>query len=137
MDAIEAAQMIDAIKDSINSYPSQFHIEVHVIGQRVVSHGGTGVQITAVGGGPGSNTIGQQVSLNGTQIEIARQQGQQAMNAQMAALVNVLTELSGQLKSKRPDKTIIQRLCAQLKEAWVPNVITSVVASIITKTIGC
>jgi len=137
MDTTLAAQLIDVIRESLVNNPNQFNIVVNVTGQRVISQGGIGLQITTTGGGPGSTTIGQQVSLNGTQIEIARQQGQQAMNAQMAALVNVLTELSGQLKSKRPDKTIIQRLYAQLKGAWVPNVITSVVASIIAKTIGC
>jgi hypothetical protein len=137
MDTTLAAQLIDVIRESLVSYPSQFNIEVNVIGQRVTSHGGTGLQITATGGGPGSTTIGQQVSLDSTQIEIAQRHGQQAMNAQMAALVNVLTNLSGQLASNQPDKTIIQHLYAQLKGSWVPNVITSVVASIIAKMIGC
>lgn len=136
MDRTDACQLVEAIRDSVDSEPSQFQIAVNVTGQKIVSHGGTGVQITATGGGPGSTTIGQKVSVEGAQIEIARQKGTAAMQQQMHALVNALDELAQELKSEEPDKTIIARIYESLEHSWVPGVITSVVGCAVAKWIG-
>jgi hypothetical protein len=65
MTNIEAAELIETMIASIKTNPAQFNISVSVIGQSVVSHGGIGMKVTAVGGGPGSTTIGNQVSMGG------------------------------------------------------------------------
>jgi len=136
MDRTYACQLVEAIRDSIVAEPSQFHIAVEVTGQKNVSHGGTALQITATGGAAGSTTLGQKVSVDGAQIEITRQKGTAAMQQQMKALVNALDELAQELKSNKPDKTIIARICERLKQSWVPGVITSVVSCAVAKWVG-
>ena len=76
------------------------------------------------------------MSLNGSQIEIARQQGQEAMGAQMRALLGVLAGLSRELRSKKPDKSKVKQLYEHMKGSWVPGVIISVVRSVIAKALG-
>jgi len=136
MDRTHAAQLVEAIRDSIIAEPNQFHIAVNITGQKIVSHGGTGLQITTTGGVAGSTTIGQKVSVDGAQIEITRQKGTAAIQQQMQALANALDELAEQLKSQEPDKTIITRIYESLKQSWVPGVITSVVSCAVAKWIG-
>ncbi len=136
MDSIEAANIIETIIASIKDNPSQFHINVNVTGQRVTSHGGTGLSISATGGGAGSTTIGQVVTADGSQIQIAQQKGIRAMNDQLDALINTLSEIAQQLKSATPDKELLSRLHTSLKDTWVPGVIVTVVGSILTKALG-
>ena len=67
----EAVTIIKTIIDSIEKEPAQFHIDVRVIGLQISSSGGIGQQIIAAGGGPGSTTVGQSVSMGGAQIQFA------------------------------------------------------------------
>ena len=136
MDRGEAQQILEAIKNSIVSDPGQFNIEVNVTGQKIVSHGGTGLHIQATGGGPGSTTIGQQLSLDGSHIEIGRQRGLAAMKQQFQALVDALDIIIEQLKIETPDKRIASRAFASLKDTWVPGIITSVLGYVLSKVIG-
>ena len=136
MNTAEAADLVDEIRSSIRGNPSQFHIQINVTGQSVVSHGGTALRVSATGGAAGSTTIGQQVLVGGSPVVIAQQRGQQAMDAQMQALQEVLSALSAQLRASQPDKSVVKDLYEQLKDTWVPGVITSVVGSVVAKTIG-
>jgi hypothetical protein len=133
MDTKEGIEIIKGIIQSIQDNPSQFHIDVKVIGQQISSYGGTGLIITATGGGPGSTTIGQNVSVNGSQIKIAQQRGNQAIQQQFEALIRVLQEISQQLESSSPDKSKIQCLYQSIKNTWVPGIITSVVGSVLSQ----
>ena len=136
MNTTEAAELIEGIIDSIKSDPSQFHLSINVTGQQVTSYGGTGMHISVTGGGAGSTTIGNKVSLSGASVEIAHQQGVQAINEQMNALFRTLTEISQQLRSQSPDKSLIQRLVGSLKNTWVPGVIVGMVGNAVSKAIG-
>ena len=79
MESREAADIVQAISDSLRSDPEQFHISIKVVGQQITSHGGTGLKITATGAGPESTTVGQIVSMDGTHIEISPDKAHQAM----------------------------------------------------------
>ena len=138
MDSVEAGRLVEVIRDSIIQDPGQFNISVNVTGQKVVGGGGgTALSITATGGAPGSTTIGQKLSVSGGQIEIARQQGIAAMNQQLQALVDELGGIAGQLKSDKPDRGLIANLYQNIKNgSWVPGVITSVIGSILTASLG-
>jgi hypothetical protein len=136
MDRLEACRLIEAIRDSVVNAPSQFHFTVNVTGQKIESHGGTGLKITAMGGGPGSTTIGQKLSLDVPHIEIAQQKGNAAIHQQMQNLVDDLSELAEQLKTVEPDKRIISSVYEKLKQQWIPDVITSVVGCAVAKWIG-
>jgi len=136
MEINEAITIIESVTQSLKDNQSQFHITVNVTGQKITSHGGTGLSITATGGGMGSTTIGQMVSVDGSQIEISQNRGKQAMNEQFNALFITLTQIIDQLKAESPDRGIISRLYESLKNTWVPGVIASVVGSVLTSAIG-
>jgi len=59
MDAIEATDVIEPMTHALVENPSQFHINVSIVGKQVTSHRGIGLSVTATGGGSGSSTIGQ------------------------------------------------------------------------------
>ena len=136
MEINEAITILESITQSLKDNPSQFHITVNLTGQKITSHGGTGLSITATGGGIGSTTIGQKVSLDGSQIEISQNRGKQAMDEQFNALLKTLTQIIDQLKTTSPDRGIISQLYESLKNTWVPGVIVSVVGSVLTSAIG-
>ena len=136
MEIKEAITILESLTQSLRDNPSQFHIMVNVTGQKITSHGGTGLSITATGGGIGSTTIGQVVSSDGSQIEISQKHGQQAMNDQFNVLLQTLTQIIDQLKEPSPDKGVISQLFESLKNTWVPGVIISVVGSVLTSAIG-
>ena len=137
MDAIEAADVIEAISNSLRSNPGQFRISINVTGQRITSLGGTALSISARGGGPGSTTIGQSLSVGAVgDIEIAQERGAHAFNEQYNVLVASLAELSQQLRSVSPDRSRVRQLLESLKGTWVPGVITSIVATVISKALG-
>ena len=136
MNAKEAADVIRGIAKSIVDNPSQFHISVNVVGQQVTSHGGIGLSISAVGGGLGSTTVGQSVSMGGAQVTIAQERGVQAIEQQFQALLDSLSAIATQLESNSPDRGAINRIYRSLVDTWVPGVITSVVGNVLSKAIG-
>jgi hypothetical protein len=138
MKASEAAELIDMIARSIQENPSQFHFEINVIGtQATAIGGGTGLSVQAHGGEPGSTTIGYQSTISGANIEIARKAANGAIRQEMSALVQTLNNLASELRSSSPDKGRINKIWDSLKQSWIPNVITSVIGSIIAKiTLG-
>ena len=136
MDKKDATELIEAIIDSIEREPGQFHIHISVTGQKISSSGGIGAIISATGGGPGSTTIGQSVSMNGAQIEFQRLSAIQGIEEQKKALVNALSNISVELNHPTPDKSKITNILNSLKETWVPPLIVSIVTQLVTKSIG-
>ena len=137
MNAKEAAEIIDSMIESIRTYPNQFQIEVNVTGQSISSvGGGIGAIISATGGEPGSTTIGQKISMNGGQINIAQKAGIGAMNQQMRTLIDALSAISQELKSQNPDKAKISKIHQSLKNTWVPQLIISMLSLIFAKAIS-
>jgi hypothetical protein len=136
MNTTEAAELIEVIIGAITSNPSQFHLSINVTGQQVTSHGGTGLHVSVTGGGIGSTTIGNQVSMSDASVQISQQQGIQAVNEQMNALLNTLREIASQLRSQSPNKSLVQQLVNSLKSSWVPGVIVGVVGNAVSKALG-
>jgi len=137
MNKKEAAEIIDSMIKSIRTNPNQFQIEINVTGQSVSNvSGGIGLSVSATGGGPGSTTIGQKVSVDGSQIRIAQKAGNDAMKLQMQTLIDSLSAMSNEVKSHKPDKEKISKIYQSLKNTWVPSLITSVLASILTQGLG-
>lgn len=137
MNEKEASEIIDSIIDSIKNNPNQFKIEINVTGQSISNvSGGIGLSVSATGGGPGSTTIGQKISMNGMQIRIAQKAGVDAMNQQMQTLIDSLSAISNELTSRKPDIKKISKIYQSLKNTWVPSLITSMLGSILAKSIG-
>lgn len=136
MHTSDAADLIDTIIASIKNDPAQFHLEINVIGQQVTSYGGTGMNVSVTGGGPGSFTVGNQVSMSGAKVDIASKQGIHGFEQQRNQLLQALGEISRQLRSTTPDKSIIECILSSLKNTWVPGVIIGVVGNAVSKAIG-
>jgi len=136
MTSREAAEIIRSMGAALIADPSQFHISVNVVGQQVTSYGGTGLQVTAVGGGPGSTTVGQVVSVDGAQVTINQQRGAQAVDQQLRALINSLNTIASELESPAPNRGTIERIYQSLLHTWVPGVITSVIGNLLCRVAG-
>lgn len=136
MHSSDAADLIDEIIASIKTDPAQFHLEIYVIGQQVTSNGGTGMNVSVTGGGPGSIAVGNQVSMSGANIDISRKQGFDGFDQQRNRLLQALAEISYQLRSGAPDKSVIQSILKSFNNTWVPGVIIGVVGNAVSKVIG-
>lgn len=138
MEIHEAAEIIEAIARSVKENPSQFHFELNITGTRATAiGGGTGLSVQAIGGGPGSKTIGFQSTISSPDIEIAQKTANTATQKEMLALAEALNNLASELRLTTPNKKRITEILDSLKQSWVPNTITSIVANIITKiTLG-
>ena len=136
MNKTEAAALIEAIINSIEQEPGQFHIEVNITGQKISSSGGIGAIISATGGESGSTTIGQSITAGGSQIEFARKAATQQMQQQTIALVTSLKDIVAELSHRSPDKSRIRCLLDSLRETWVPPLIVSLVAKAVASSIG-
>lgn len=134
MEIYEAAELVETIAKSIAENPSQFHFEINIAGTRATAiGGGIGLSVQAVGGGPGSKTIGFQSNISGGNVKIAQKTANAAIGQEMSRLVEALSNLASELRSTTPNKKCIDAILDFLKQSWVPNAITSIVASIITK----
>jgi len=94
--ADEAADLIDAIADSIEANPSQFHFSLTVVGTRATASGpgSTGIVATAIGGEAGSSAIGFQSSVSSGDVEIAAGTANAAATQEMREVVAILRELA-------------------------------------------
>jgi hypothetical protein len=136
MHAKEAAEIAQIIAESLKSDPAQFHISVRLIGQQITSHGGTGLTITATGGASGSRTIGQQISMQGGHIEVARGQVDQAMRDQITSLAHSIEGIAAELRSDIPDKPKIKQALDSLTGTWMPGLIIGILSNAVSASIG-
>ena len=133
----DAAIIIDSMIQALKTDPGQFDIIVNITGQSFsASGGGIGAQITAIGGEAGSTTIGNQASINRGQIEITQRRVDAAMNEKMDALIQSLTSISDELKSSKTDYTRIESILSSIKGTWVPSIISSIIGSLLSQTMG-
>jgi len=124
--------MISSIKES----PDQFKISVKVAGQSIVSHGGIGQVVTATGGGAGSTTIGQKISVSSGDVTIANEKAFRALDEQFQALIGALEEIKTALSEESPDKSLITQIYQSLKNTWVPGLIISVLGNALSLSVG-
>ena len=136
MDTRDAADIIDGIVKSLTDNPNQFQYRIDVIGQSVVSNGGTGYIVNTMGGGPGSTTIGNQVTMSDASIKVSQMRASEYVSQEVSQLLLDLSRISAQLRSPTPDKSAIQRLFESLKKSWLPGVIVGVVSTAVSKSIG-
>ncbi|QJC78914.1 hypothetical protein [Pseudomonas umsongensis] len=136
MDSKEGAAIIDALAESIRSNPGQFVIQLKVVGQSFVTNGGIGAVISATGGAAGSTTIGNQVRVDGSSVDIAQGVADKAVVAQMNGLAEGLAEISRQLTSANPNKGLVAEILDSFKNSWVPTAITAVVSTVTTGLLG-
>ena len=131
--------VINAIDEAIatlSENPNQFSFSINVTGTSITSHGGTGLNVTATGGGPGSNTIGFQSSVAGSQIQIAQNAVDQHLQAEADKAIKVLQELRDTLHNQEYDKDKAKTLLQKLKETYLPSVVSSIIAKLVMSYMG-
>jgi hypothetical protein len=122
-------------KKRLVSQPSQFNIQMNTTtGQHIVSHGGIGLKITAIGGGAASTTLGQKVSAQARNVQ--NQQSTPAFDTELQTLVETLNKIAAELDTPSPDSGRIHKLYKSLLGAWVPGVITSVIGNVLQRALG-
>jgi hypothetical protein len=136
MTPIEAAQLLTTMAQSLRSEPSQFFVSVNVIGQSVVSHGGTGLSVSVSGGAAGSRTIGQQVSAAGGAITLQPGQATEEVAKQLSALAEELEAIANGLRAATPDRASLWARARALSGRWVPGIVQSVLGNALTLAIG-
>ena len=138
MTKAEAAQIIDAIRQSVEHDPSQFHLTLEVAntGFQSTAHGGGIGGLSAVGGGPGSSTVGVHASASAgdVQAQLVHKRANQVVHAEFQMLVDALNAISAELRAMHPDQSKLTRLCDSIKRTWVPGVICGVLGNLITLT---
>ena len=136
MNKLDALAIVESLIKSICESPDQFHINVKVVGQSITTSGGIGQVVTATGGGPGSTTIGQQVSVSSGDVTLANQKANRALDEQFGALVKSLNEIKQQLTFDSPDVGLVERIYTSFKNTWVPGVIVSVLGTALSSSLG-
>lgn len=136
MQKSDSIEVVQALISSICESPDQFKINVKVVGQSIVSHGGIGQVVTATGGGAGSTTIGQKISVSSGDVTLANQKAAGALDEQFGALIKSLEEIKLQLSSDNTDVDLIEGIYNSLKDTWVPGLIISVLGTVLSSSIG-
>ena len=131
----EAASIISALAESLRSEPDQFAISVIVVGQQITSQGGTGLLLN-VTGGLGGATIGQQVSASAGSASIEQGVASKAVQARLEEIAAGLDEIAGALNAQTPNAVHIQARAKALSAKWLPGVVQSVVANVLTMAFG-
>jgi hypothetical protein len=124
----EAAELIDALRQSFQSNPSQFTFTVNVktIGtQSIVHGGGTGISVNVTGGAGGSRTTGYSSSASAgtTSVQIAQGAANAEIERQAQLIITALGELSSELRAKKPERSVIDRCLGSLATTFAPAVI--------------
>jgi hypothetical protein len=132
MEMKEAADLVGAIADSLQTNPSQFHFNVNVNVTGFSAQNSSGVGFLA----QNSGGIGFNSSLGNTQINIAQQQANAALDQKFSQLIGLLREIEKTLREKTPNMGKLKSLSdAVFAEKWVPGVITVLITGIL-KALG-
>ncbi|MDH0316192.1 hypothetical protein N7346_03380 [Aeromonas caviae] len=136
MQKLDAIKIVQSLISSICESPDQFNINVSVTGQSIVSHGGIGQVVTAIGGAAGSKTIGQKISVSSGDVTLAYEKAWRALDEQFKALIDALEAIKAQLESKDTDIGLVETIYNSLKNTWVPGLIISVLGTALSAALG-
>ena len=133
MNTQEAANIIETIISSLRDNPNQFQFTVNVstTGFSATSHGGgIGAVGIAQGGGTG---IHASASMDDAKIQIAQNKADDEINQAVGTLLESLSAIAQELRSKSPNKSKITSIYESLKGKWIPGVIISVIGCLISQ----
>jgi uncharacterized FlaG/YvyC family protein len=124
MKAEEAAKIIDSMSESLRTVPNQFQFEIHITGLNIdVKNGATGLISSPIGGGPGSTTIGTNISLNDAQVKVVQKRVTEAMKEEIQTLIDKMNELAKELRAEEPDKSKISKIYESLKDLLLVGIV--------------
>lgn len=137
MNSYEAATLVQSILDSMKADPAQFSFNVSVTMVGAMGIGGSGgAGIVGISNGGG---IGFQASASAPshmQIQIAQQQANAEINKQATVALEALESIVRELRSQSMSTAKRDGFLAQLKTTWLPNVIVTLVGTILNAVIS-
>lgn len=137
MNSSEGAQLIEAMLDSMRRNPAQFHFNVNVTPVGAMGVGGPGGHgIVGIANGPGVGVYASASSPSAIQIQVTEQSANQQLNTQFQAIQHTLEAIVQDLKAQAMSAEKRDGFVGQLKTTWLPNVLVTLVASILTAVIG-
>ncbi|MFW3167412.1 hypothetical protein WBQ28_23335 [Pseudomonas syringae pv. syringae] len=135
MDKELAAEIIDRIVSSLETHPAQFQISISIKGSVSEGfNGGIGSISSATGGGPDSTTIGSQ-SIASAGDPTMHANIDKKVDGETKRLIADLLLISRELRKPDPDKGTLEKVTASLG-GWVPDILKTVVAALVTAVVG-
>lgn len=124
---------LDAAIHSLQTQPSVFVLAPSCTGVSVANSGGTGIKVDVTGGGPGSQTTGFNVSMNGAQCQItANAASSEVVRSQVERAVSLLTEIKTLIQRRPIDKEALNKSVGELKQqTLLPPAIASITDALI------
>jgi len=128
-----AIAAIDEAIQSLSNKPNQFSLSVKSTGISVVQSGsgGTGMNVTVTGGGPGSKTTGLDVSMDGHDIQIVQQAATQALSEESQKAIQILQDLKKALSEETVESEEVDSLLTKLRETYIPVIISSIITKLV------
>jgi hypothetical protein len=133
----EAVSLIQAMLASMRANPSQFHFDVNVTTVGAMGIGGPGGHgIVGIANGPGVGVYASASAPSAVQIQIAERSANDRLNAEFGTIQQALEGIIQELKNQ--SMTIAKRdgFLAQLKSTWLPNVLVTILGSILSAVLG-
>jgi hypothetical protein len=124
---------IDAAIQSLKRQPNQ-NMQLSCAGvQSTVNGPGTGISITATGGGVGSTTTGMIVSMSGAQCTATAGAASSALSQQA---VQQLSDLKTSLEEPTVDKPTVLSKLAELGKTYIAPASLAILEALIRKKLG-
>jgi hypothetical protein len=130
MERSEAVLILNEIVGSLTRNPDQFVARVDVTGQRIESHGGTGLSVTATGGSAGSSTIGQHTVVE-PHIGAARHEGSVLKRDKVLEAAEELKRIISQLEHPALDRNVISDILDSLGNLMEGSLVQPVVRAVL------
>ena len=128
-----AVTAIDEAILSLSTKPNQFSLSVSATGLNVVhsGSGGTGLSVTATGGGPGSQTTDLNITMDSHDIQIVQQTATKALVSESEKTIQILRDLKQALIGEIVDNSAVDSLLTNLKDTYVPPIISSIIGKLV------
>lgn len=131
-----AVAVLEAAIKSLKDKPNQFNLQVTCQGMQVTASGGsTGMNMTVIGGAPGSQTMGMKVTMDNAQCNVAGSKVDAAMKEQGEKAIELLTKIKSAIEANKSDKTEVSGLLSELGSTFIVPALQSVIEAVVKKAL--
>lgn len=134
----EAAVILDSIIDNLQGDIAQFTYEIQIGNITGFSASGGQVNVTAYGGGPGSQTTGlhAEARFGDTEANIVKKRVNDEIREQMQPAIKHLEEAVKELRQEQPNKSRLQGILLALQNTILAPALTVAITKIVETAIA-
>lgn len=138
MKAAEAVVILEGIIDSLRGDMAQFIYEIHIGNITGFSASGGNVNVTAVGGGPGSHTTGlhAEARFGDTEAKIVKKGVNDKIREEMQPAIRHLEESVQELKEEKPSKSRLQGILLAIQNTILAPALIAAITKIVENVVG-